>query len=62
MSKQPVATDDKALLAEQAYRKAYEYENDFGCCPQCVLTAVKETVGIPLSQRAEAFIHYRIVK
>ena len=23
---------------------------------------VKETVGIPLSQRAEAFIHYRIEK
>ncbi|MDP2829256.1 MAG: C-GCAxxG-C-C family protein [Sulfuricellaceae bacterium] len=37
---------DKQALAEQAYEKALKYELDFGCCPQCVLAAVQETVGI----------------
>ncbi len=32
-------------LAEQAYNQAFELENSYGCCPQCVLTAIKETVG-----------------
>lgn len=36
---------DKAALAEEAYQKAFEYDVKYGCCPQCVLTAVKETVG-----------------
>ncbi|MGA7799299.1 MAG: C-GCAxxG-C-C family protein [Gammaproteobacteria bacterium] len=35
---------DKAALGEQAYQKAFYYEMNFGCCPQCVLAAVKETV------------------
>ena len=39
-------TDDKAGLAQQAYDKALKYELDFGCCPQCVLAAVQETVGV----------------
>ncbi|HHO69061.1 MAG TPA: C_GCAxxG_C_C family protein [Gammaproteobacteria bacterium] len=39
-------TTDKARLAEDAYDKAFDYELNYGCCPQCVLTAVKETVGI----------------
>jgi len=46
MSKQDNLKNDKTLLAEQAYDKAFAYEHDFGCCPQCVLSAVKETVGI----------------
>jgi C_GCAxxG_C_C family probable redox protein len=33
-------------LAQQAYDKALRYELDYGCCPQCVLAAVQETVGI----------------
>ncbi|HQT26361.1 MAG TPA: C-GCAxxG-C-C family protein [Burkholderiales bacterium] len=33
-------------LADQAYQRAAEYELDYGCCPQCVLAAVQETVGI----------------
>ena len=37
---------DKQALAEQAYEKALRYELDFGCCPQCVLATVQETVGI----------------
>ncbi len=39
-------TDDKPDLAQQAYDKALKYELDYGCCPQCVLVAVQETVGV----------------
>jgi hypothetical protein len=38
-------TDEKQALAEQAYHKAMKYELDYGCCPQCVLASVQETVG-----------------
>ena len=41
-----MAADDKQMLAQQAYQKALRYELDYGCCPQCVLAAVQETVGI----------------
>lgn len=34
-----------AELAEHAAQLAKRYEFDFGCCPQCVLAAVQETVG-----------------
>lgn len=37
---------DRSRLADQAYEKALRYELDYGCCPQCVLAAVQETVGI----------------
>jgi len=37
--------DDQAL-ADEAYRKALDYDLKYGCCPQCVLTAVQETVGV----------------
>ncbi len=32
-------------LAAKAADLAYELESRYGCCPQCVLTALKETVG-----------------
>lgn len=35
-------TEEKRALAENAYHKALDY----GCCPQCVLAAVQETIGI----------------
>ncbi len=41
-----MTTDDKQTTADQAYDKALKYELDYGCCPQCVLAAVQETVGI----------------
>jgi C_GCAxxG_C_C family probable redox protein len=41
-----MTTDDKQILAQQAYDKALKYELDYGCCPQCVLAAVQETVGV----------------
>ncbi len=37
--------DEKQALAQQAYDKALRYELDYGCCPQCVLAAIQETVG-----------------
>lgn len=41
-----MSTVDKQALAQQAYDKALAYELDYGCCPQCVLAAVQETVGL----------------
>ncbi|HWS03926.1 MAG TPA: C-GCAxxG-C-C family protein [Gammaproteobacteria bacterium] len=35
----------KTDLAQQAYELAMTYELEYGCCPQCVLAAVQETVG-----------------
>jgi len=37
---------EKKALAQQAYEKAVTYELNYGCCPQCVLATVQETVGI----------------
>lgn len=37
---------DKTELSTQAYEKAFKYELDYGGCPQCVLAAVQETVGV----------------
>jgi C_GCAxxG_C_C family probable redox protein len=31
--------------AQQAYDRAYDLDVKVGCCPQCVLTALKETIG-----------------
>lgn len=46
MSAQDRPDVDPLPLAEQAYKIAFDYELNFGCCPQCVLAAVKETVGL----------------
>lgn len=32
-------------LAATAYQRAFDLDAKYGCCPQCVLTAVKEAVG-----------------
>ena len=37
--------EDKRILAQQACEKAARYELDYGCCPQCVLATVQETLG-----------------
>lgn len=39
-------SEEKQVLAEQAYEKAVNYELEYGCCPQCVLATIQETVGI----------------
>ena len=49
MSKQQGQT-----LGDQAYEKAMKYELDYGCCPQCVLAAVQETIGIVDDQTIKA--------
>jgi C_GCAxxG_C_C family probable redox protein len=36
---------EREQLAATAYKRAFELDAKYGCCPQCVLTAVKETVG-----------------
>ncbi|KAF0101885.1 MAG: CGCAxxGCC family protein [bacterium] len=41
-----MSPEEKARAAEAAYAKALRYELDYGCCPQCVLAAVQETVGV----------------
>ncbi|HUW38224.1 MAG TPA: C-GCAxxG-C-C family protein [Rhodocyclaceae bacterium] len=46
--------DQKQLLGEQAYDKAVRYELDYGCCPQCVLATIQETVGIVDDQTIKA--------
>lgn len=37
--------DARNDLKEHAAQLARRYEFDYGCCPQCVLAAVQETVG-----------------
>ena len=37
---------EKQAAAEAAYQKALDYELAYGCCPQCVLATIQETVGI----------------
>jgi C_GCAxxG_C_C family probable redox protein len=44
----------KQALGEQAYAQALKYELDYGCCPQCVLATVQETVGIIDDQTVKA--------
>ena len=41
-----MSPEEKFQAAELAYDKALRYELDYGCCPQCVLAAVQETVGV----------------
>jgi C_GCAxxG_C_C family probable redox protein len=38
--------EEKEAAIQKACQLAQDYERDYGCCPQCVLAAVKETVGI----------------
>ena len=45
---------DRPTLGEQAYDKAVKYELDYGCCPQCVLATVQETIGIIDDQTIKA--------
>jgi C_GCAxxG_C_C family probable redox protein len=36
---------ERSELIQKAYDLAFDLETKYGCCPQCVLTAVKETIG-----------------
>lgn len=46
--------EESRTRGEQAYEKASQYELDYGCCPQCVLATVQETVGIVDDQTIKA--------
>lgn len=46
--------EQRAVLAQQAYDKAMQYELDYGCCPQCVLATVQETLGLIEDQTIKA--------
>jgi len=46
--------DQRAVLAQQAYEKAVQYEQDYGCCPQCVLATLQETLGVIDDQMIKA--------
>ena len=46
--------EQKKALGEQAYDTALKYELAYGCCPQCVLATVQETVGIVDDQTIKA--------
>ena len=46
--------EEKQALAEEAYEKALQYELDYGCCPQCVLATVQETLGFVDDNTREA--------
>ena len=45
---------NKTALAEEVYETAVSYELDFGCCPQCVLSAIQEKVGLINDQTIKA--------
>jgi len=45
---------NKAALADEVYETAVCYELDYGCCPQCVLSAVQEAVGLVDDQTIKA--------
>lgn len=49
-----MSATDKEARAQAAYEKAFDYENRYGCCPQCVLTAVKETTGYVTDETIKA--------
>ena len=47
-------TLEKSTLADQAYEVAASYELDYGCCPQCVLSAVQDIAGVIEDQTIKA--------
>ena len=46
--------EHKRAQAHQAYHQAVKCELDYGCCPQCVLVAVQEAIGIIDDQTIKA--------
>ena len=41
-----MTAEDKQAMIQKACQLALDYEKQYGCCPQCVLAAIKETAGI----------------
>jgi C_GCAxxG_C_C family probable redox protein len=36
---------EREALIQEAYERALNYELEFGCCPQCVLSSLQETIA-----------------
>ena len=49
-----MTNEKKQALAHQAYRQAMNCELDYGCCPQCVLVTIQQTIGIIDDQTIKA--------
>ena len=48
---------DKMLVqcvSQKAYEKAFDLDVKYGCCPQCVLAAVKEATGLVSDELIQA--------
>ncbi len=41
-----MTAEDKEATIQKACQLARDYDKQYGCCPQCVLAAIKETAGI----------------
>lgn len=37
---------DQQQILDRVYQSAYDYERTVGCCPQCVLAAVQDVLGV----------------
>ena len=47
-------SEESSSLPDRAYDIAFDLDLQYGCCPQCVLTAVKETVGYVTDETIKA--------
>ncbi len=45
---------EKLKMAEEAEMIAHDYDLEYGSCPQCVLAAVKETIGVVTDEHIKA--------
>ena len=41
-----ILAENRMEILEQAYARAFEYEQKYGSCPQCVLGAIQDVFGI----------------
>jgi len=41
-----IDSQNMQALIDKAYSLGYEYEQKYGCCPQCVLGAIQDVLGI----------------
>jgi C_GCAxxG_C_C family probable redox protein len=49
--------EEKKELAEEAYQAAYTYDIEYGCCPQCVLAAIQDTVDVGITDEIVTAAH-----
>lgn len=49
-----MTTEPPTNLEDKAYEIAFDLDMKYGCCPQCVLSAVKDTVGYVTDEMIKA--------